>query len=172
MQHGEIPPHLHLQQLNPFISLEDTPLRIPSELHPWITPANRRLAGVSAFGFGGTNCHVILEEAARPEVTRSEIERPVHVLTLSARSSQSLLELATRYQTYLATHREVPLADVCFTANTGRSPGEHRLAVVGESSEQLCAALSAFTSTQPAAERFETASVRQEAAEAGRVVRG
>jgi acyl transferase domain-containing protein len=68
LQHEEIPPHLHFNELNPFVSLKNTPLSIPTELQKWPRGEKRRLAGVSAFGFGGTNAHVILEEA--PELGR------------------------------------------------------------------------------------------------------
>ncbi|WP_414544477.1 type I polyketide synthase [Nostoc sp. CCY0012] len=63
LQHGEIPPHLHLQQLNPHLGLDKTPFFIPRECQPWPKFSERRLAGVSGFSFGGTNCHVILEAA-------------------------------------------------------------------------------------------------------------
>ncbi len=63
LQHCEIPPHLHLRELSPYITLEETPIKIPLELTPWVTQEESRIAGISGFGFGGTNCHVILEEA-------------------------------------------------------------------------------------------------------------
>ncbi len=166
LQHKELPPHLHLKQLNPLISFEGTPFSIPTECQPWSPGTERRLAGISGFGFGGTNCHVIVEEAPVQEAggaggaegaggeerTSSAIfednskssERPVHLLTLSAKSEKALKELAQRYADFLASHPEVFLADVCFTANTGRSHFDHRLAVVAESTEQLQEALSAF----------------------------
>ncbi|MBG1258279.1 type I polyketide synthase [Nostoc sp. BAE] len=154
MQQGEIAPHLHLKQLNPYISLEGTPFSIPVERQPWPwSYPGSRLAGVSAFSFGGTNCHIILEEA--PSDFRlpildfrlgdtGSIERPQHILTLSAKTAPALAELAQHYQYFLASHPEVSLADVCFSGNTGRSHFEHRLAVVGESAVQMCQQLSAF----------------------------
>ncbi|AUB35345.1 Non-ribosomal peptide synthetase component F [Nostoc flagelliforme CCNUN1] len=143
MQQREIAPHLHLKQLNPYISLEGTPFAIPVELQPWSSPGSR-LAGVSAFSFGGTNCHIILEEAPLPTPVASEVERPQHILTLSAKTAPALAELAQEYQDFFASHPEVSLADVCFSGNTGRSHFEHRLAVVGESAVQMCQQLSAF----------------------------
>lgn len=143
LQHEEIPPHLHLEQLNPYISLKNAPFSIPIESQKWIRADKRRLAGVSAFGFGGTNAHIVLEEA--PEANRKTGsrgdgetgERPLHLLALSAKSEAALLELAQRYETFLEKQPEVSLADVCFTANTGRTHFNHRLSIVTESIAQL-----------------------------------
>jgi malonyl CoA-acyl carrier protein transacylase len=144
LQHREIPPHLHLKQLNQYISLEGTPLSISTECQPWFANTESRLAGVSAFSFGGTNCHIILEQAPAPTAPASDIERPMHLLTLSAKSEKALQELAQSYKTYFESHPEVCLADACFTANTRRSHFEHRLAVVTESTMQLQEALLSF----------------------------
>lgn len=173
LQHREIPPHLHLKQLNPYISLEGTTFSIPTQCQPWFASTERRLAGINAFGFGGTNCHAILEEvpshsrfsnaeynpkaktrpqeisAARRNPVRGRqqpksTERPLHLLTLSAKSEKALGELAQRYVDFLTSHPEVSLADVCFTANTGRSHFDHRLAVATESTEQLQGTLNDF----------------------------
>ncbi len=148
LQHGEIPPHLHLRDLSPYISLEDTPIRIPMELTPWAAPGERRIAGVSGFGFGGTNCHVILEEAARQEVVRNQADRASHLLALGAKNEPALLQLAQRYDAYLAAHCDADLGDVCFTANTGRFHGEHRLAVIGETASQVRASLQSFVANR------------------------
>jgi acyl transferase domain-containing protein len=161
LQHGEIPPHLHLQKLNPHLGLDGTPFFIPRECQPWpVTTSDRHLAGVSGFSFGGTNCHVILEAA--PEVSQESkvksqkkevVERSLHLLTLSAKNEAALKELAQRYADFLASHPQVSLADICFTANTGRSSGRatslthfaHRLAIVAESHQQLGDRLRNFT---------------------------
>ncbi len=160
LQHQKIPPNLHLKKLNPYIGLDGTPFAIPTEIQPW--DATRRFAGISSFGFGGTNAHLILEEAPAnfdlppkndglwvmgetPEdLSNSTLERSFHLLTLSAKSEQALSELAQRYVDFLAPHPEISLANVCFTANTGRSQFEHRLAVVAKSQSQLRSSLSAF----------------------------
>ncbi|MEH2067460.1 MAG: MupA/Atu3671 family FMN-dependent luciferase-like monooxygenase [Nostoc sp.] len=150
LQHQQITPHLHLQQLNPYISFKGTPFSIPTEHQSWMAGTERRLAGVSSFGFGGTNCHVILEEA--PAVTRvaSDIERKVHLLTLSGKSEKALQELAQSYADFVVSHLEASLADICFTANVGRSHFNHRLAIVTESTNQLHEQLTAFTTGKQA----------------------
>ena len=152
MQHGEIPAQVHLKELNPYISLEQTPLSIPTKRQPWLAGTPRRLAGVSAFGFGGTNCHVVLEEAPKQEAISNPVDpndRPVHLLALSAKTEKALKELAQRYQVYLQSHSEVSLADVCFTANTGRSHFNYRLAAIAQSIPQLCQQLADFTCGKP-----------------------
>ena len=147
LQHGEIPPHLNLKKLNPHIQSEGAPFRIPTSLTPWGDETGPRLAGVSSFSFGGTNAHLILEEASAARTAPAAVaERPVHVLALSAKSEESLRALARRYEEFLSSHGEASLADVCFSANTGRTHFAHRLALVAESVAQMCERLAAFLS--------------------------
>ena len=141
MQHREIPPHLHLNQLNPYVSLEGTTFTIPTERQPWLTGTQKRLAGVSSFGFGGTNCHVILEEAPPRKDTEDKIG--LHLLTLSAESDRALAELAKRYEQFFAAH-DVSLADVCWTAHLGRTHFSTRLAAIADSTAQLRQQLKTF----------------------------
>ncbi len=161
LQHQEVPSHLHLQQLNPYISLEGTAFVIPTQPQPW-TVAGSRLAGISAFGFGGTNCHIVVEEAHpdfslpmtelpmsaqesyQPQPASPTVDRPLHLLALSAKSEQALQNLATSYRDFLTAQPETALADICFTANTGRSHFDHRLAVVADSIAQLQERLNTF----------------------------
>jgi natural product biosynthesis luciferase-like monooxygenase protein len=145
LQHQEIAPHVHLKKLNEQIHLEGTPLSIPLQREPWLRGLKQRFAGVSSFGFGGTNAHIILEEAPLPAPIAAEVERPSHLLTLSAKNEKALRELAQRYEEFLTSNAEASLADVCFTANTGRAHFDHRLAVVAESPVQLLEGLRAFT---------------------------
>jgi acyl transferase domain-containing protein/acyl carrier protein len=147
MQHEEIPPHLHLKKLNPAISWEDFPLVIPTALTPWSsTEGQRRLAGVSSFGMSGTNAHVVLEEAPVTSQTSNSSERPLHLLTLSAKSEAALKELAGRFEYYLVAHPTENLGDIGFTTNTGRSHFVHRLALVANSPAQAYQQLAAFAS--------------------------
>ncbi len=145
LQHEEIPPHLHLKQLNPYISLDNTLLSIPTELQQWSRGKYSRLAGVSAFGFGGTNAHVILEEApVSATVHRDTGDRPKHAIALSAKSEVALRSLAKRYDAFLASHPDASLTDICFTANTGRTHFEYRLCIATESITHLRQQLSDF----------------------------
>ena len=147
-QHGELPPHLNLNKLNPLISFKNTPFSIPTELTPWDCHTQSRLAGVSSFGFGGTNAHLILEEA--PVVNEVESDRSTpQLLTLSAKSEIALQKLAQKYVDFLESHT-ASINNICFTANIGRSHLEHRLAVVTSSTSQLREQLSAFARGQDA----------------------
>lgn len=124
--HGEIPPHLHLDTLNPAAG---TGITVPTE--PTALPQGERpsVVGVSSFGASGTNAHVILESyCGAAEYVPNVPDRTAHVLALSAKSAAALAKLAERYSARLSTLDENRLADLCFTANTGRAAFAHRAA--------------------------------------------
>lgn len=150
LQHKQIPPHLHLKQLNSHIELENTPLSIPTEKQQWQS-TELRLAGVSSFGFSGTNAHVVLEEApvkAKKQRSKTVKEQrlscPLHLLTLSAKTSEALVDLVASYQNHLEANRELELADICYTANTGRTHFNHRLVTIASNQAELCKKLSQY----------------------------
>lgn len=143
LQHNEIPGQLHFRKLNPRISLEGTRMLIPSARQSW-PAAERRIAGISSFGFGGTNAHMVVEEAPPRIRTEGLLQRPWHILALSARTESALKALAGRFENYLAQNPEDNIADICFTANAGRSHFARRVAIIGENKEQLRKSLSAF----------------------------
>ncbi|OKH17705.1 beta-ketoacyl synthase [Hydrococcus rivularis NIES-593] len=151
LKYKQIPPSLHFQEPNPAIAFDKLPLRVQTTLTPWLERSFPALAGVNSFGFGGTNAHVVLEEFHAQTIPPAPLikgERPLHLLTLSAKSEKALRELAGRYKEFLESHLEVSLPDVCFTANTRRSQFNHRLAIVTKSTEQLRSQLEAFASGQ------------------------
>ena len=144
LKHKSIPPSLHFQQPNPNIDFANSPFYVNTALTEWKTNGTPRRAGVSSFGMGGTNCHVVLEEA--PKQVKSQkakgkrknlSECPRHILTLSAKTEKGLEELAQRYVNYLESNLNTELADICFTANTGREHFNYRWAVVGENKQQF-----------------------------------
>ena len=148
LQHKEIPPHLHFKQRNPHINWDELPVIIPKSRIRWSSQQKRQLAGISSFGISGTNAHMVLEAAPEPEPEQAEQKRPLHLLTLSAKTEDALLQLASRYEKHLATNTNLLIEDICFTANTGRSHFRHRLSVVVSSSTQLYEKLAAFTAGQ------------------------
>jgi thioester reductase-like protein len=147
LQHREIPPHLHFQQPNRYIELEGTTFEIPTSRQSWQPKGDRRLAGVSAFGFGGTNAHVVLEEGV---VEESEFEAvmPQSLLVLSAKNESALKTLAQRYVERLETDTELSLAEVCFNASQKRTFFDHRLAIATGSSTALREQLTQFVNNQ------------------------
>lgn len=144
LQHHEIPPHLHLKEPNSYIPWSELAMTVPAERTPWLSDGRPRLAGVSSFGFGGTNAHAVLEEAPAQEEAESAIERSSHLLCLSARDETALRELAERYSDCLAEDSRTSLADIAYTANTGRAHCAQRLALIGESTAAVREKLIAF----------------------------
>jgi amino acid adenylation domain-containing protein/thioester reductase-like protein len=144
LQNEAIPPHLHLKEINPYLSLEDSRIEIGTYLRPWKRREEPRFANVSSFGFGGTNAHLVLSDAPSiAPVATEELERPRHILALSAKSETALRALARQTSDSLeVSQHSVP--DICFTANTGRSHFEHRLAIQATSQEELKTGLDTF----------------------------
>lgn len=149
LHHEEIPPHLHFKQINPHIPIDELPMEIPTERRPWKPGDEKRFAAISSFGFGGTNSHIVLEEAPNRKLVHNEIERPLHLLTLSAKNEYALNNYVKIYAEHLASHGSNSLADICFTANAGRSHFAHRLAVTAENVQQMRERLSALVEGQP-----------------------
>ncbi|HEX7312756.1 MAG TPA: SDR family NAD(P)-dependent oxidoreductase [Pyrinomonadaceae bacterium] len=131
LKHRTLPRSLHFQQPNPHINFEELGLRVQSEPGRWPDESRKLLAGVSSFGFGGTNAHAVLEEAPRAEVDAgaSIVEaEEARVLPLSARGVEALDALARSYADFLSEEGPA-LEDVCYTASVRRSQHDYRLAV-------------------------------------------
>jgi natural product biosynthesis luciferase-like monooxygenase protein len=139
LDHETIPGSLHLTTPNPYSPWADLPVVVPTRPTPWPRTATPRRAGVSAFGFTGTNAHVIVEEAP-PVATVPAVSR-VHLLTISARNPTALQRMAAAYAEFIDTHRDLSLRDICFTAAAGRAHFDCRIAVVGETHAELADAL-------------------------------
>ena len=144
LHHAAIPGNVHFTELNPDISFEGTTFAVPTELTPWPRTGGRRTAGVSSFGFSGTNAHIILEEAPGCPPAAADERRPVAVLALSAKTGTALTELAGRYRDRLAADTPESLADLCYSANTGRSRFRHRLAVTGTTRREMAERLARY----------------------------
>ncbi|XXY16953.1 SDR family NAD(P)-dependent oxidoreductase [Sorangium sp. So ce216] len=144
LQHGRLPPSLHFEIPNPHIRWSELPIEVVDRARDWAAPEDRRIAGVSSFGFSGTNAHLVLEQAPAPELAPPPPERPVHVLGLSAKSPEALVQVAERYVERLMAVDTLELGAVAYTANAGRAHHDHRLAVVATSSVEACEKLSRF----------------------------
>ncbi|MEV5205653.1 alpha/beta fold hydrolase [Streptomyces sp. NPDC053720] len=143
LRNEAIPPLMHLREVNPDIGLDELPVRLATELIPWPRGSRPRLAGVSSFGASGTNSHVVLEEAPATEPSGARTDRPVHLVTISAKDSDALSALARKYHRALG-HAVPDLADIAFTARTGRAHFRNRLAVAADTTPQLLDHLGAY----------------------------
>ncbi|NEP05370.1 MAG: acyltransferase domain-containing protein, partial [Okeania sp. SIO4D6] len=156
LKNQKLVPSLHFNQANPHIDFENSPFYVNTELKNWEALQDKpRRAAVSSFGFSGTNAHVVVEETPYEfRILNSEfrsdndsvtllqeadnLERSLHLLTLSAKTEKALSELVVSYQNYLREeNNDSELADICYTANTGRTNFNHRLAFIASNQQEL-----------------------------------
>jgi myxalamid-type polyketide synthase MxaB len=142
MKHGMIPPQRNFQKLNPHIKLDGSPLRITTEPVKWTGLADhRRIAGVSGFGFGGTNAHLILEAPRSRGIEETNSvklpERPRHVVVWSAQSENALRDYARNFLAYLDRQEDGTAADWAHATAKHRTPFDFRAATVVESINEL-----------------------------------
>jgi acyl transferase domain-containing protein/NADPH:quinone reductase-like Zn-dependent oxidoreductase/acyl carrier protein len=145
LQHKAIPPLAHFQTLNPHISLDGARLAIPTTLSEW-PGTNTRIAGVSSFGWSGTNAHVVIEEAkdADPVAPESAPKRGAFTLPISARSESALRELAGAYAALLeSVEPSEPVGRLVHAAAVRRTHHDYRLAVAGSTRQEIVAGLRA-----------------------------
>ena len=144
LQHRRVPGNLHFDRPNPEIDFDGLLLRVPTRSEPWPTSVGPATAGVNAFGFGGTNAHVILQQA--PEILEQKSLIPSDVapgsgrawlIPLSARSPEALHESARFLDQFLARHGDVSLRDIAANAALRRTHHDHRIAVVARSHAEL-----------------------------------
>lgn len=136
-----IPPTLNFEQPNPGIDFESGPFHVATAMAKWPRGDAPRRAGVSSFGIGGTNAHLILQEA--PALTRTRVERPAQLLQLSARTPAALATMAEQLADRLDGSSELNLADVAFTLRHGRRQYQHRATVVASDLADAAAGLRA-----------------------------
>ena len=137
LKHRVIPENLHFGEINPYIRLDGMPIEVAASCIPWEIGDRPRYAGVSGYGFGGTNCHMVLGEAPAVEPASNEIDRPRHLMAISAKTPPALAELAENTAAHLERHPEVGLADACFTMNVGRTKFAYRTTVSAETTDAL-----------------------------------
>jgi acyl transferase domain-containing protein/NADPH:quinone reductase-like Zn-dependent oxidoreductase/acyl carrier protein len=138
LQHQEIPQQLNFKQPSAHVPWERLALRVTDERRPWAPLNGKRIAGVSSFGFSGTNAHIVLEEPAA-DLAREAVgtERPLHLLALSARTEPALRMLIERYTQRMEGQEPIALADICHTANVGRDHFTYRLAITGATANAM-----------------------------------
>ena len=144
LQNTQIPASLHYREPNPKIDFESTPFYVNAHLTDWPAGATPRRAGVSSFGSGGTNAHVVLEEAPAREPFRTA--NTEQVLVISAGSQTALEQAARNLAGHLSlsnpAYEDTSLANIAYTLQTGRHHFPHRMAVVGSTAAEVAEALS------------------------------
>lgn len=141
LKHRQLPPSINFETPNPGIDFTQSPFYVNTRLSPWHSDGGPRRAGVSAFGIGGTNAHVVLEEA--PEGSPSAPLRSLHLLTLSARTATALDTLTAHLAAHLEQHPEHALPDIAYTLHIGRTVYAHRRVVVCKERDDALIALAA-----------------------------
>lgn len=129
LKHKKLVPNLNLKALNPALKLDKTPFFIPKKVEDWnATDGSTRKAGLSSFGFGGTNVHVVLEEyiANEEEVNSNDL----HLLTLSAKSKNALENMQKQIEALITGSNDVQINDLCFTRNRYRKHYNYRSAAI------------------------------------------
>lgn len=169
MRNERIAPQTHFESLNPHIKLEGTRLAIPTETVAW-PRGKRRIAGISSFGFGGTNTHLIVESAPDQHATLEQsvvpagmaaTDRPLHLLKLSAKSESALQQQAAQLVEYLNENSDAVLADVCWSANTGWTDFNHRAVISASDVSQLEQRLAKLATSGSIGEAASAARVKQ-----------
>ncbi len=140
LKHRELPPQLNFSAPNPQLELDRSPFRVVTTLEPWANGASPRRAGVSSFGIGGTNAHVVLEEA--PEPSPTVVQRDEQLLVLSAKSAAALDIATDNLLTYLREPDAAALSDVAYTLQVGRREFAHRRSLVATTADAAIALLS------------------------------
>jgi acyl transferase domain-containing protein/thioesterase domain-containing protein/acyl carrier protein len=135
LTHKQMPPSLGYEKPNPAIDFDGSPFRVNDRLTDWISHKGPRRAGVNSLGVGGTNAHVVIEEA--PERAASdEADFPFQLLTLSARTKKALDDGGAKLAAHLRAHADQPLADVAWTLKEGRRAFDRRRVIVADTHEE------------------------------------
>jgi len=138
LHYKKIPPSLHFKEPNPQINFTDSPFYVNTKLLDWEGKEFPRRAGVNSLGIGGTNVHLILEEANLANKEESTAKQPpLEILTLSAKNETALQQLVREYDRFLENHPTVNLGDVCFTSHCGRSHHPYRWTALGETIPEI-----------------------------------
>ncbi len=157
LENGQIPKHLHFKTLNPHIKLDEKYIKIATETMPWPTSGKKRIAGVSAYGFGGTNAHIVLEEA--PESNRvtertNTVSGHAHILVMSAHSPEALKEMAAGYHKELSKEKyesDRLYTDFVYSAAVHRGHFDFSATVIATDRKDMLEKLENFATEPPVA---------------------
>ncbi|SEN56975.1 amino acid adenylation domain-containing protein [bacterium A37T11] len=140
LHYKQLPPTINFEQENPNIDFKNSPFRVQSKLADWESQGTRR-AGVSSFGVGGTNVHVIMEEAPEELVPATPMEMPMYLINWSAKTRESAWAYASKLTTYLSQTSDVNLAQIAYTLQTTRVDYNHRCFVTAANTDELISKL-------------------------------
>jgi acyl transferase domain-containing protein/acyl carrier protein len=160
LKHRTILPSLHYQSPNPYIRFDELGIRVQDHLAWWPLGTETALAGVSSFGFGGTNVHVVVGEAEKSEEEETNkewvdsVHSDWHILPLSANNPEMLKMLAGSFAEFLRSASSVTIKDICRAAGLRRSQYDYRLSVIGYSKKDLCSSLENFLREEPDPDLF------------------
>ncbi len=141
LKHREIPPNINFQTMNQKIKIDDSMLFVNEKLIDWKSYGRIRRCGISNFGFSGTNCHMILEEAAISLKTKDKLLYP---FVISAPTKKGLDALVKEYQKFLLQNNEIKLEHICYTSAFGRGHYQHRLAIIANDIQDLLRKLQVY----------------------------
>jgi amino acid adenylation domain-containing protein len=159
LKHRMLPGNLHFKTLNPYIKIDKTPFYIVDHTQPWVSHTGPLTAGISSFGFGGSNAHIVVQEAPQRSVRKGPI-KPAYLLCLSAKNKGSLETLVHSIKEFLILRHDDPLytlENIIYTLNTGRSHFEFRITYLVNSLEELLEHLS-----RPLPDTLADVTIRQE----------
>lgn len=136
LKHRQIPPSLNFQKCNPAIDFESSPFYVNTQLKEWKVEDNQaRRAAISAFGFSGTNAHLVIEEA--PAIERPPLESPAYLVVFSARTPEQLKQQARNLVELVKATPELSMNDLSFSLFVGRMHLSHRLSCIARNQDEL-----------------------------------
>lgn len=143
LKNQQLVPSIHAEKQNPNINFNDTPFRVQKTLEPWNTDGKARIAGISSFGAGGSNAHLIIEEYNKQE-KQQNYDQPIPIWVLSAKSEKQLREYAEKLLHFIKNQEKLLPEEVAYTLQVGREAMSHRLAFYATTTEEATAQLNAY----------------------------
>jgi len=155
LKHRQIPANLHFIDPNPLIDWDKVCVAVPTSPVPWPSPEEPLIAGVSSFGASGTNAHILIEAAPTQSIEQPSIDRPLHLLAISAQSLAALEKIGRAYRDFFEKQPQIAMTDTCFTANAGRNHFAFRKTFIASSRKGMLQALAGPEGVGRALEKTE-----------------